>query len=420
MFRRQSVHAAEERVSILTNGIEQITLKERRPSVLRRMSVGNEADASAVVVEEEVDEEEEGDCEGVGVKVSDHGKCRIDDFEKLKVLGQGAYGKVLLVKNRKTSKLFAQKELKKASVIVSRKNVERTLSERAILSQITSHPNIVKLFYALHDNSKLYLLMEYIPGGELFKYLVEEKFLNEKKTSFYVIQMACALKFLHEFGVVYRDLKPENCLLDKDGYLVLTDFGLAKKSSDDSSSDNSGSNEWCNSVIGTPEYCAPEVIKGENYGCSADWWSLGCVTYDLLTGNPPFTGNNHKKIMERVLREKVRYPFYVTTTSIELLNKLLVKDSRKRFDVDSEWKRFQKFQFFRHYTFAEIENRVVEPPIRPVITDPELAENFDVQFTSMKMSIVGSNEVDGVNSDEDDAFTGFSYVASSSFVENYL
>lgn len=271
MFRRQSVHAAEERVSILTNGIEQITLKERRPSVLRRMSVGNQADASAVVVEEEVDEEEEGQCEGVGVKVSDHGKCRIDDFEKLKVLGQGAYGKVLLVKNRKTSKLFAQKELKKASVIVSRKNVERTLSERAILSQITSHPNIVKLFYALHDNSKLYLLMEYIPGGELFKYLVEEKFLNEKKTSFYVIQMACALKFLHEFGVVYRDLKPENCLLDKDGYLVLTDFGLAKKSSDDSNSDNSGSNEWCNSVIGTPEYCAPEVIKGENYGCSADW-----------------------------------------------------------------------------------------------------------------------------------------------------
>lgn len=124
--------------------------------------------------------------------------------------------------------------------------------------------------------------------------------------------------------------------------------------------------------------------------------------------------------MERVLREKVRYPFYVTTTSIELLNKLLVKDSRKRFDVDSEWKRFQKFQFFRHYTFAEIENRVVEPPIRPVITDPELAENFDVQFTSMKMSIVGSNEVGGVSGDEDDAFTGFSYVASSSFVENYL
>ncbi|TID29570.1 hypothetical protein CANINC_001844 [Pichia inconspicua] len=398
MFRRQSVHAVEEQVSILTNGIEQVALKERRPSVLRRMSVGHQSDASAVEVEDEGEDDE---------------KLRIDDFKRLKVLGQGAYGKVLLVKNRKTSKLFAQKELKKASVIVSRKNVERTISERTILSQITSHPNIVKLFYALHDNSKLYLLMEYIPGGELFKYLVEEKFLNEKNTSFYIIQMASALKFLHEFGIVYRDLKPENCLLDKDGYLVLTDFGLAKKSSDESID-----SEWCNSIIGTPEYCAPEVLKGENYGCSADWWSLGCVMYDLLTGNPPFTGGNHKRIMDRVVREKVRYPFYVTTTSIELLNKLLAKDARKRFDVDNDWSKFQKFQFFRYYTFAAIENRVVEPPIKPVITDPELAENFDGQFTSMKMSVVESiDEVDEVG---DDAFTGFSYVASSSFVENYL
>lgn len=121
------------------------------------------------------------------------------------MLGQGAYGKVFLVKNKKTGRLFAQKELKKASISLNEKNIERTISERKILSTVTSHPNIVKLFYALHDDSKLYLLMEYIPGGELFQYLVKQKFLNERNTSFYVSQMAMALKFLHGSGIVYRD-----------------------------------------------------------------------------------------------------------------------------------------------------------------------------------------------------------------------
>lgn len=445
-FRKQSIHIQDTPISILSDGIEQINLKERRPSVLRRMLVGFQADAvtSKVDIHKEtaIDDDEDSEYEDEDDLIvekktcfqdlqddselykrsnSTTPACKISDFEPLKVLGQGAYGKVLLVKNKNTSKLFARKELKKASLILNTKNIERTMSERTILSKITSHQNIVKLFYALHDNSKLYLLMEYIPGGELFKYLVEEKFLTEKKTSFYIIQMSSALKFLHNFGIVYRDLKPENCMLDKDGYMILTDFGLAKKSTDDDierSTDN-----WCNSIIGTPEYCAPEVLKGENYGFAADWWSLGCVTYDLLTGNPPFTGNNHKIIMNKVIKEKPKYPFYVTTTSIEILNKLLNKNPDKRFNVDAKWEKFQKFQFFRHYKFQDIEERKVEPPIKPKITNLELAENFDPEFTSMKLSDLNNNSITIMQSKEDttlDHFSGFSYTASNSFVENYL
>lgn len=465
-------------VSKLTNGLHEnsnektpntlvVPPQRRRSSVLRRMSVGYQVDSYVKDdirkilkidihrsnnngeklgqdLTEDVLEEDDSDQDGElarHVARSDHTAelykrsnsktpaCQISDFEPIKVLGQGAYGKVILVKSRKNGKLFAQKELKKASIIVNSRNVERTISERTILSKVTSHQNIVKLFYALHDRSKLYLLMEYIPGGELFKYLVEEKFLNEKKTSFYISQMSMALKFLHDFGIVYRDLKPENCMLDKDGYLILTDFGLAKKAYDDAADDdicNSGhvGENWCNSVIGTPEYCAPEVLKGNDYGARADWWSLGCVTFDLLTGDPPFTGNNHKRIMDRVLKEKPKYPFYITTTSKEFLNKLLVKNPDKRLDVDGEWAKFQKLQFFRHYRFQDVEQRKVEPPIRPSISDPELAENFDPTFTSMKLSDLNINGVDiAVKSGEselDDCFAGFSYTASNSFVENYL
>lgn len=447
----QNVH-----VSVAKQAMSAEMSKRRRSSVLRRMSVGLQIDPLIVDPtappgkvridlersllqdenplyednsgdeSDEVPEEskyDENDTELYKRSNSKTPACRITDFKPLTVLGQGAYGKVFLVKNKNTGKLFAQKELKKASIIVDNKNVERTLSEKTILSEITSHQNIVKLFYALHDSSKLYLLMEYIPGGELFRYLVQEKFLNEKKTSFYIIQMSSALRFLHKFGIVYRDLKPENCMLDKDGYLILTDFGLAKKSSQSGDEEYSNDN-WCTSIIGTPEYCAPEVLKGENYGFKADWWSLGCVTFDLLTGNPPFTGNSHKAIMNKVIKEKPKFPFYVTTESKEILNKLLNKNPAKRFDVDMDWEKFQKLPFFRHYEFKDVKERIIEPPIVPLIKDLEKAENFDVEFTSMKLSDlnVGGIDINTLDNgtEQEDFFSGFSFTASNSFVDSYL
>lgn len=389
---------------------------KRRSSFLGRLSVGGKSRGESITIDIGLDIKEENvKCEKDDVlykRSNSRTACQVEDFIPLRVLGQGAYGKVLLVKNIHTGRLFAQKVLKKASIVMNKKNVERTMSERTILGKITEHQNIVKLFYALHDESKLYLLMEYIPGGELFQYLAKEKFLNMKSTSFYVCQMAMALKFLHNCGIVYRDLKPENCLLDKYGYLVLTDFGLAKQASDD---DDKNDN-WCNSIIGTPEYCAPEVLKGEEYGFMADWWSLGCVTFDLLTGNPPFTGNSHKVIMDKVIKQKPKYPMQVMAESKELLNKLLNKNVLKRLDVDNNWEKFEKMQFFRHFQFKDIEKRIVEPPLVPSITNLELAECFDEQFTRMKLSDL--NVV--TDAEGDSLFQGFSYTASNSFIDSYI
>ena len=157
-----------------------------------------------------------------------------DDFEPLKVLGQGTYGKVLLVRERSSGRLYAQKQLKKASMIVEEKKIQMTKTEKEILESVR-HPYIVKLFYALQDQSKLYLILEYAQGGELFHHLNNQAMLSEDTVSFYAAEIILAINHLHRnVGVVYRDLKPENCLLDADGHLVLTDFGLSKVSTDDS------------------------------------------------------------------------------------------------------------------------------------------------------------------------------------------
>lgn len=309
-------------------------------------------------------------------------KPRLSDFESLRVLGQGSYGKVLLVRERSTGRLFAQKQLRKALLMINdeihQTNYQRTINEKTILEHV-HHPNIVTLYYAFQDNDKVYLILEYLQGGELFHHLAQQKFLSEKDALYYVAQIALALRYLHlHLHVIYRDLKPENCLLNLHGNLVLTDFGLSKMSDE---------TDRKHSIIGTAQYMAPEVIKGEEYAYNVDWWSLGCVAFDMLTGLPPFTGATNDKIMDKVLQSKkyLKFPFYLSQDAKDLLQKLLQPNPSKRFDVDNDFERFKKLRFFRHVDWNLLENPddEVVPPIFPVITDPALAENFDDEFTGM-------------------------------------
>lgn len=190
-------------------------------------------------------------------------KMTSEEFEPLRCLGKGTYGTVLLVKQRATGKLYAQKQFKKASLVVHKKLVEQTKTERQVLESVNRHPFVVKLFYAFQDHEKLYLILEYGQGGELFTHLNTEKMFSENVAAFYMGEMLLAIAHLHNnLGVVYRDLKPENCLLDADGHLLLTDFGLSKVSAEPT--------ESCNSILGTVEYMAPEVVQGKKYGKPAD------------------------------------------------------------------------------------------------------------------------------------------------------
>jgi len=350
-------------------------------------------------------------------------KMTAEDFEPLRCLGKGAYGTVLLVKQRSTGRLFAQKQLKKASLFVSNKLIEQTKTERQILESINSHPFVVKLYYAFQDHEKLYLILEYGQGGELFTHLKTEKLFTEQTAAFYMAEMIIALTHLHdELGVVYRDLKPENCLLDAEGHLLLTDFGLSKVAVD---------SDGCDSILGTIEYMAPEVILGKKYGKAVDWWSLGALGYDLMTGSPPFRGPNKARIEHNIVHQKLSLPYFLSPDAKDLLTRLLRKDPTKRlgYNMPRDLETIKKHRFFRRIDWDKLSRRELTPPIQPVITDPELAENFDPEFTEMPLSPVVSRRGDfedathyGSPADAhtaNDPFRGFSFVAPSTLLETF-
>ncbi|KAK3987736.1 putative serine/threonine-protein kinase [Cladorrhinum sp. PSN332] len=356
-------------------------------------------------------------------------KMTTEDFEPLKCLGKGTYGTVLLVKQRTTGRLYAQKQFKKASLVVHKKLVEQTKTERQILESVNRHPFVVKLYYAFQDQEKLYLILEYGQGGELFHHLDTEKMFPEPTAAFYMAEMVLALSHLHQtLGVVYRDLKPENCLLDSEGHLLLTDFGLSKVAVD--------SDDQCNSILGTVEYMAPEVIQGKKYGKAVDWWSLGALGYDLMTGNPPFRGPNNAKIQENIVKQKLVMPYFLGPDAKDLLTRLLRKDPSKRLgsNMPKDLQTIKSHRFFKKIDWKKLEARELEPPIQPMITDPELAENFSAEFTDLCLSPVvtrfdlsgswggramGTGAAPrGEVAKDDQLFGGFSFVASNSLIES--
>ncbi|KAK1690876.1 kinase-like domain-containing protein [Colletotrichum godetiae] len=344
-------------------------------------------------------------------------KMTADDFEPLRCLGKGTYGTVLLVKQRNTGRLYAQKQFKKASLTVHKKLIEQTKTERQILESVNRHPFVVKLYYAFQDHEKLYLILEYGQGGELFTHLSTEKMFAEPVAAFYMAEMLLAISHLHStLGVVYRDLKPENCLLDSEGHLLLTDFGLSKVAVDTSE-------DHCNSMLGTVEYMAPEVIQGQKYGKAVDWWSFGALGYDLMTGNPPFRGGNHAKIQQNIVKQKLVMPYFLSPDAKDLLTRLLKKDPKKRLgaNMPKDLQIMKGHRFFKKIDWKKLEAREVEPPIQPMITDPELAENFAPEFTDLSLSpvITAKDPWSAMSAKEDDPFGGFSFVASSSMLESH-
>ncbi|KAF6808125.1 serine threonine-protein kinase psk1 [Colletotrichum sojae] len=344
-------------------------------------------------------------------------KMTADDFEHLRCLGKGTYGTVLLVKQRNTGRLYAQKQFKKASLTVHKKLIEQTKTERQILESVNRHPFVVKLYYAFQDHEKLYLILEYGQGGELFTHLNTEKMFAEPVAAFYMAEMLLAISHLHStLGVVYRDLKPENCLLDAEGHLLLTDFGLSKVAVD-------SDEDHCNSMLGTVEYMAPEVIQGRKYGKAVDWWSFGALGFDLMTGNPPFRGGNHAKIQQNIVKQKLVMPYFLSPDAKDLLTRLLKKEPSKRLgaNMPKDLLTMKNHRFFRKIDWKKLAAREVEPPIQPLITDPELAENFAPEFTDLSLSpvVTSKDHWSSLAAKEDDPFGGFSFVASSSLLESH-
>lgn len=306
-------------------------------------------------------------------------KIGVEDFILLKVLGQGSFGRVTLVQRKSGGAVFAMKVLRKDN-IVRRDQVRRTQTERTVL-EIMDHPFIVKLIYAFQTSTNLYFVLEFAAGGELFFHLTRMKRFSERMVRFYTAEIVLALKALHKRGICYRDLKPENILLDAEGHIMLADFGLAKDGMFHAT-------EGSMSICGTPEYLPPEMLKKEGHGTAVDWWSLGMVTYELLTGLPPWYTEDKKTLFQRIKNKPVQIPAYLSPLASELILELLKKNPNERLgarkDID-----ILDHPFYNSIDWHLLYQRRISPPFHPFRhSHPKEVDtrHFDPEFTSIPVS----------------------------------
>ncbi|CAB0019529.1 unnamed protein product [Nesidiocoris tenuis] len=292
------------------------------------------------------------------------------------VSGTGTFGRVCLAQEKDTQSYLAVKILA-ISDVIRLKQVEHVKNEKEILSDI-KHPFIVNLWYHFHDTNYLYMVFDYVSGGELFSYLRNSGRFTSSTAMFYTTEIVLALEYLHSQSVVYRDLKPENLLLDRDGHLKMTDFGFAKKLSD---------RTW--TLCGTPEYLAPEIIQSKGHNRAVDWWALGVLIYEMLAGYPPFFDKNPFGIYEKILSGKIEWSSHLDPISKDLIKKLLVHDRTKRLgNMKNGADDIKRHRWFKSIDWADVIlkklkvnalkcYRPSQPPIVPKVSYDGDTSNFD-------------------------------------------
>ncbi|KAG2238061.1 hypothetical protein INT48_002628 [Thamnidium elegans] len=292
-------------------------------------------------------------------------KLKLDDFHLLRTLGTGSFGRVHLAQSRHNGRYYAIKVLKKTEV-VRLKQVEHTNNEKHILEAV-ANPFLVNLWGTFQDDANLYMVMDYVPGGELFSVLRKSKRFPDHVAKFYAAEVTLAIEYLHNKDVVYRDLKPENLLLDTNGHIKITDFGFAKHVPDIT---------W--TLCGTPDYLAPEVIQSKGYSKAVDWWSLGVLIFEMLAGYPPFYDDDHLKLYEKILQGKIRWPSYFDPNAKDLLKHLLTSDLSRRYgNLKNGANDIKNHPWFQGVDFERVANRQIRAPYIPQIRGDGDASHFD-------------------------------------------
>jgi len=335
----------------------------------------------------------------------DSSSTSLEDFKTIKVIGKGSFGKVYLVKNIKNEKIYAMKVLEKQYVI-DKNQVSHTKTERLALEKL-KHPFIVKLNYAFQDIKNLYFITEFLQGGELFFHLSKNLGYKEKAVKFYMSQVLLALEFMHNNNYIYRDLKPENIMIDKEGNIKLTDFGLSKIMKP---------NETTFTLCGTAEYLAPEIIFGQGYDKTCDWFSFGVVIFEMFCGYHPFRSKN-KKIDPTIYLRKTYIPDKVGKDAKDLIEKLFVSNPKKRLGYNSS-DEVKNHPFFKGIDFDKVLNKEYKPPFIPELESDTDLKYFDENFIGIidaeekeKEENKGKNYNEEIkeNGKDDYHFEGFTY-----------
>ncbi|ESO04662.1 hypothetical protein HELRODRAFT_78764 [Helobdella robusta] len=325
-------------------------------------------------------------------------------FNLIKVLGKGSFGKVLLAELKGTDEVYAIKVLKKEAIL-QEDDVECTMTEKRILALSAKHPFLTSLHSCFQTKDRLFFVMEYVNGGDLMFQIQKTRKFDENRARFYSAEVTLALMFLHRHGIIYRDLKLDNILLDIDGHCKIADFGMCKEGM----SPGKTTHTFC----GTPDYIAPEILQELDYDTSVDWWALGVLMYEMMAGQPPFEADNEEDLFESILHDDVLYPVWLSKEAVSILKGFMTKSPAKRLGCVKAHggERAVLIHSFFHdkVDWEALEERKITPPFKPNIKTRTDVSNFDKDFTSEEPTLTPVNPeiVEAINQEE---FAGFSFV----------
>ncbi|XP_075695759.1 protein kinase C zeta type isoform X3 [Rhinoderma darwinii] len=342
-----------------------------------------------------------------GIKISQG--LSLQDFDLLRVIGRGSYAKVLLVRLKKNDQPYAMKVVKK-ELVHDEEDIDWVQTEKHVFEQASHNPFLVGLHSCFQTPSRLFLVIEYVNGGDLMFHMQRQRKLPEEHARFYAAEICIALNFLHERGIIYRDLKLDNVLLDAEGHIKLTDYGMCKE--------GLGPGDTTSTFCGTPNYIAPEILRGEEYGFSVDWWALGVLMFEMMAGRSPFDiitdnpdMNTEDYLFQVILEKPIRIPRFLSVKASHVLKGFLNKDPKDRLGCQPQtgFTDIKSHTFFRSIDWDTLEKKQVVPPFKPQITDDYGLENFDTQFTSEPVQLTPDDE-DVIKRIDQSEFEGFEYI----------